>query len=271
MRIAPLTANLVKDDEGIWSAHSHEAVSYLEEGNDECFKIEDDSFWFNHRNRCIEALLRRHAPGGMFCDIGGGNGYVAAYLSKQGFPVMLVEPGRAGAANARRRGVATVVCATLGTAGFPSESLPAVGIFDVLEHVEKDGAFLSEIRRTLVPSGMLYITVPAFEWLWSDDDVMAGHFRRYTIRNLSARVREAGFEPVYSSYFFSLLPLPLFAMRSLPSLFGRRSLQRKNYANLHRARKPKLLDVVWERELAMISRGGFIPFGSSCIFAARKI
>lgn len=271
MTIDSLTSNLRMDDEGIWHSQLQEAVSYSSEGNDECFQIEEDSFWFNHRNRCIAALLNRHSPGGVICDIGGGNGYVAAYLSKIGFPTILVEPGRVGARNARRRGVEMVICATLATAGFSSASLPAVGIFDVLEHVENDSAFLSEIHRSLAVGGMLYITVPAFGWLWSDDDVVAGHFRRYNLRTLTETVHASGFETVYSSYLFSLLPGPLFAMRSLPSLFGKRRLARKSYAGLHRSKSGTWLDSVWSSELATVARGGNIPFGSSCILAARKV
>jgi hypothetical protein len=35
-----------------------EVISYSEEGNEACFQIEDQSFWFRHRNDCIRELVR---------------------------------------------------------------------------------------------------------------------------------------------------------------------------------------------------------------------
>jgi len=55
-----------------------------------------------------------------------------------GLEVVLVEPGSAGAANARRRGIRHVVCAALEDAGFIPASLPAISLFDVVEHMKED-------------------------------------------------------------------------------------------------------------------------------------
>jgi hypothetical protein len=39
-------------------------VSYLGEGNEACFEVEDQSFWFRHRNDCIRELVRSFLPRG---------------------------------------------------------------------------------------------------------------------------------------------------------------------------------------------------------------
>ena len=47
-----------------------EAISYPEEGNEACFEIEDQSFWFRHRNNCIRELVMNFPPRGHFgCHI----------------------------------------------------------------------------------------------------------------------------------------------------------------------------------------------------------
>jgi hypothetical protein len=51
---------------------------------------------------------------------------------------------------------------------------------EVLEEIGDGSRFARKIRRCLVPGGRVYLTVPAGNWVWSDDDVQAGHFRRYT-------------------------------------------------------------------------------------------
>jgi len=62
--------------EGIWYATHQETVSYPTDGNDECFGIEDSSFWFRHRNSCIVELVKMFPPqgSGPIFDVGGGTG-----------------------------------------------------------------------------------------------------------------------------------------------------------------------------------------------------
>lgn len=265
-----LPGQLDRGDDGIWYAQERQPVSYLEEGNEVFFELEDGSFWFQHRADCLVSMIRRFPPSGAIFDIGGGNGFVSRTLIDAGFEAVLVEPGKVGARNAMRRGIKTVICATLSTAKFGEGSLPSAGIFDVLEHVEDSAGFLREIHRCLSRNGRLYITVPAHSWLWSDDDVAAGHFRRYTLETLSAEVKAAGFAPLFSSYLFAPLPLPLFALRCIPSLFGKRALPRKTYNGLHKQRARWLTDRIWAAERSQIAAGRTIPFGSSCLLVAEK-
>ena len=134
---------------------------------------------------CIHAVIRLFPPAGTLYDIGGGNGFVALKLQSAGMDVALVEPG-AGARNAFRRGVRNVIQATMEDARFHPHSLPAAAAFDVIEHIADDVAFLRGIRERLVAGGRFYCTVPAIPALWSEDDVHAGHFRRYNRRTLDA-------------------------------------------------------------------------------------
>ena len=265
-----VSAHLARDDDGIWRAGAKEAISYLEGDNDACFEFEDKSFWFAHRGECIRSVVSQFPPPGTIYDIGGGNGFVTRTFLNAGFDAVLVEPGEGGVRNASARGIPTVVCATLATAQFRAESLPAAGVFDVLEHIEDDAAFLRELHRCLAPGGRLYITVPAYSWLWSDDDITAGHFRRHTIAGMRERLAATGFETIYATYIFSLLPIPIFVWRSLRSLFGRRTLPRKDYAGQHQPRARGLADRIWAAELRRLSRGRTVPFGSSCLLVAEK-
>ena len=259
---------LQRHPDGVWRGRGTEPVSYPEAGNNACFALEDSSFWFAHRNACLLALLRQFPTAGPFFDIGGGNGFVAAALESGGVPVVLVEPGAAGVRHAQTRGLRNVVHATLKETRFRDGSLPAIGLFDVLEHIDDEQAFLREIRRCLAPGGRIYLTVPAGRWLWSDDDLQAGHFRRYTRASLREAFDRAGFRPLLVSKMFFPLPLPLFLCRSLPSLFGRRRLAARSYSGLHRPRGRALMDRVWHWELARLGRGHGIPCGTSCLAVA---
>jgi SAM-dependent methyltransferase len=264
-------------DDGIWWSASRAQVSYPAEGHSQTLSVEDRSFWFGHRNACIEALVRRHPPagGGALLDVGGGNGFVAAALQACGFDVALLEPGAGGAANARRRGVREVICATLEDCGIPPASLGAAGLFDVLEHVSDDAGLLGRLHRALVPGGRVYLTVPAHGWLWSQADVDAGHQRRYTLEQVTTLLARCGFGLDHASYFFRPLPLPLLLARSLPYRLGlARAADARSIMRDHAARRSRLAGLV-RRALASeavhIAAGRPMRWGASCIVAAHAL
>lgn len=81
-------------------------------------------------------------------------------------------------------------------------------MMDVLEHVPDDVALLNEYVSSMETGGHVFITVPAFQYLWSGHDVFLEHYRRYTIPMLEEATKKAGLKPVKSRYFFgSLFPI----------------------------------------------------------------
>lgn len=200
--LSALATGLTQDADGIWQARARSAVDYPDEANAFCYGVEDGSFWFQHRNAVIVDAVRRFPPAGFIADIGAGNGYVSLGLQSAGFETIVVEPGPHGIANARTRGLGPLVRATLHDAGFLPGSLPAAGLFDVLEHINDDTGVLGLLHDVITPDGRLYVTVPAFQSLWSSEDELAGHHRRYTIDSLGAQLSAAGFRTEFVTYFF---------------------------------------------------------------------
>ncbi len=277
--IPQATTGLRLAEDGIWYAESSEALSYPEDGNADCFALEDNSFWFKHRNRCIGALLEKYTGpvDRPLLDIGGGNGTVAASLEEQGFPAVLVEPGPTGAKNAQTRGLKNIICATTHSAGFLPESLPAVGLFDVVEHIEDDLKFMRHIYSLMRPGGKLFITLPAYTWLWSGADESAGHFRRHNTRSSRDLLKASGFDMQFFSYIFAFLPLPSLILRSLPYRLGLQSGDQKvsqnNLAKDHMSQQSmgnKLVGKLLSWEVDRLARGKTIPMGGSCILVAQK-
>jgi SAM-dependent methyltransferase len=275
--LSHLAAGLRCGPDGIWRATKEEAISYPSEGNDQCFEIEDKSFWFQHRNACIVELIRRFPPRnkGPIFDIGGGNGYVAKGLMDAGWEVVLVEPGPAGARNAKARGLQHVVCATTQAAGFKDCSMPAIGVFDVVEHIDDDVGFLRHLWDLLEPGGMLYVTVPAYKFLWSEADVEANHFRRHTVAGLCGKFKAAGFETCFATYCFRVLPITVFLFRSLPFRLGFASAASDpgNAAKTHGTSQGLMVQTMrrlLSPETEAIAKGRVMRLGGSCLAAARK-
>jgi SAM-dependent methyltransferase len=261
---------------GIWRPTVADAgrLSYPADHNAACCGIEDDSFWFTHRNRCIIAAVRRFPPEGLILDIGGGNGFVARGLTDAGYETALLEPGSVGARNAReQRRLRTVINATIAEAAFRTGSVPNVGLFDVLEHIEDDRMFVRQLRDMVRPGGFLYLTVPAFDWLWSISDVDAMHYRRYTRRSL-ADVLAGGFEVIYSTYLFQrLVPLSIL-VRALPYRAGvARPRAAHAYEREHAVRRTTLAGVLrrmLEHEVSAIAGGKSLAVGSSLLVVAQR-
>ncbi|HYK41427.1 MAG TPA: glycosyltransferase [Thermoanaerobaculia bacterium] len=65
---------------------------------------------------------------------------------------------------------------------------------NVLEHIERDEAALSDMLSILPAGGRLALLVPAMQKLFGSLDERLGHFRRYERAELEAKVRAAGFE-----------------------------------------------------------------------------
>jgi hypothetical protein len=261
--------------DGLFFSVDKREISYPSEGNQNCFQIEEDSFWFNHRNNCIVEAVKKFSPNDVFFDIGGGNGFVAKGLEGANIQTVLVEPGINGALNARKRGLTHIVCSTLEDAGFKHKTIKSIGLFDVVEHINDDHQFLKSINSYLASGGTVYITVPAFNFLWSNEDVHAGHFRRYTLKKLSALLKETGFQVAFSTYIFSILPAPIFFLRTIPSLLGfsKNSDDLEKHKSEHAKKKGiinSLVQKIWAKELSCIKNERKIPFGGSCFIVAKK-
>jgi len=197
-------------------------------------------------------------------------------LADADFDVALVEPGNAGALQAKKRGLKNVICATLNTAKFKQQSLSAVGLFDVIEHIEDEHAFLQSIKDLIKKDGYLYATVPAYSFLWSNEDIYAGHFRRYTLMGICDILRSAGFHIEFSSYFFRFLTVPIFILRTLPYLLGFAVKTKKNTAisRDHTVNGPvteAILNAVLQPEIKKLQNKKSMLFGGSCLVVAKNL
>lgn len=82
------------------------------------------------------------------------------------------------------------------------ESLDVVFMMDLLEHVEDDMDFVHTVYRKLKVDGVLIVTVPAYQFLFSSHDVYLKHFRRYDYPTLYKLLSGNGFSVVKSHYFY---------------------------------------------------------------------
>ena len=187
--VALLAPELADDTLGFDSA----AFSDLE-------AIEDGHFWFEPRNRLMAGLTERFFPAARsYLEIGCGTGFVFRRMAARanGPDLSVLNFNRPG-------------CGLHNGAGKPAEwlqmdarSLPVreefdlLGCYDVLEHVQDDGAVLEEVYAALRPGGGAILAVPQHPMLWSALDERVHHVRRYRRDELEKKAKAAGFRVLF--------------------------------------------------------------------------
>jgi methyltransferase family protein len=264
---------LVQDNNGIFiSEEDSGKISYPESGNNDCFGIERDSFWFNHRNNVIKEILLKFPHSDNFADIGGGNGYQANFIKKN-FPekeIFLIEPGYQGCLNAKKYGVQNIYNIPFQKFDFKEKNIGGVGLFDVIEHIEDEISFLKDIVKYCVPKTLVYITVPAYDWLWSDTDDYAGHYRRYNSKLMKSIANKSGLDPLYIGFFMFYLPLPILFFRGIPyRIQGKRDqktlLKEASGNHIQSSLTVKIITLLNAFEIGSIHKFGRLLLGGSCI------
>jgi SAM-dependent methyltransferase len=150
---------------------------------------------------------------------------------------------------------------------FRDECFDLVSAFDVLEHCEPESGALKEMHRVLAPRGRLLLSVPAYQWAWTDHDVQAGHYRRYTRPRLLAAVEGAGLVVRRCTHGFAGV-FPMFAAERVVRRLRR---PEPNEGSLPQV-SPTLdsLFMKLSRVESRLLRRRDLPFGSSIFLSAEK-
>jgi SAM-dependent methyltransferase len=183
-------------------------------------EVEDRHWWFVARRAIVLRLIDRWVPAGStVVDVGcGTGGFIDALQSTHN--VRGIDPAPPALEACRARGLGAVLQGTAADrASWGALPVDAVTLLDVIEHVDDDVAVLHEAAMAVVSSGVVIVTVPAYQWLWSHHDELNHHRRRYTASRLRAAHRKAGLEPIQSGYFNSVL-FPLAVMQRAASGLG---------------------------------------------------
>ena len=183
-------------------------------------QIEDTHWWFRGRREIFTRLLapfeRRRLR---ILDIGFGTGAMLTFLARYG-DVIGMDMSADAIRFARTRCNVPMLLGDITQVPVETGSVDLVTAFDIIEHVPNDGAAFSELARICRPGGHMLVTVPAFQFLWGNQDVVSHHQRRYTLAELETHVRNAGFVPRRLSYFNALLFPAVAAVRVARRLRG---------------------------------------------------
>ena len=236
------------------------------------YALEAEHWWFRAKRALIMSLLRRFAPGARHgLDLGCGTGGMLAELAREPAGTVWVglDAEALALAFARRRGGDQLVQASAVRLPFRAESFDTCLCLDVLYHraVDSDRAALGECHRVLRGNGLLLVTDSAFAWLRSAHDEAVHGARRYTRGELLARIRAAGFTPLFTSYAYCLVFPAVVAFRLARRVGG--TAGRGSDVFPVPGPVTRLLSGVQALERGLL-RLIPLPFGSSVVCVARK-
>lgn len=225
--------------------------------------FEEHYWWFVGRRAIVFDLIRRYAMdrmGRIILDAGCGSGFLTDKLQAFG-KVCAIDFSHHALQLAYRRGVRLLANGSLDTLPFRDQKFDIITSLDVLEHLDDDMNAMSELNRICKNDGKLVIFVPAFQFLWSGEDNVSEHRRRYTRKELACKLQTAGF----SIDFLSYVNMFLFPVVTCVILFDRFFRPaRLNESNM----RPlpftlnRILSVIFRTE-AILLRWIRLPFGTS--------
>lgn len=241
---------------------------------------EDSHWWFASRTRALNAVMRPllpQKPDFRLLDIGCGAGNMIHHLSKYG-KVKGLEIDTRPVQKARQRGYDVDQFDATQPMPFDNGTFDAVTALDVIEHNQDDMAILADSYRILKPGGYIIITVPAFMWLWTHNDDLNAHVRRYTAAQLKQKLNQVGFKPKrisYNNFFIFPLAATLLLLRRLlgskPELASHHVDEEEYQVEMEPASPPvnAVLTLVGKVEAGLI-RYVDLPVGTSLIAVGQK-
>lgn len=237
------------------------------------YAVEDDHWWYVSMRRVADALLRGQLPrprGLSILDAGCGTGGNSAHLRRYG-AVTGIDYSADALRLARRRHGLRLARASVETLPFLDSSFDLVLSNDVLCHlgVANDARAVRELARVLRPGGVLFLQLPAYQWLRShhDEAVHTGH--RYTSTEVRRLLLAGGLQPRRVTYANSLLLPAAAAWRIVNRVVPARTQSERSDVRPVAGPVNTALRTVLGIEALLLSRRD-LPFGLSVIGVARK-
>ena len=170
----------------------------------------DAHWYYQSKARMLAAHL--DGPVRHVLDVGAGLGWFSRWMLENGHALSAtcVDPGYGADRDEEVNGRPLRFRRSVG----PTDA-DLVLMMDVLEHVDDDAGLVAEYAGLVAPGTPIFVTVPAFEFMWSAHDDFLDHRRRYTVPRLRAALAAGGATPERLHYYFASIFPAAFAVRMM--------------------------------------------------------
>ncbi len=220
------------------------------------------------RNFNLTNLIASKIRKGDVLDIGCGNGYLLGILGKKGIATYGIEPNKELITLAKRISPKARIFNMAGKDIYKlKRKFDAITMLDVLEHIEDDKSQLKKVHERLREKGKLILVVPCFKFLYGKRDENNGHYRRYSKKELLAKLDAAGFRIKELRYWNMLGFFPYFVSERLFDKELNTGLRTQAKKGILRSSANRILNIWFKNIENKINFG----FGLSLICIAEKI
>ncbi len=191
---------------------------------DELKRVQEIHWWFKGKREIVIDFLDRYSKrGGKLLDVGCGMGLMLDVLYNYGEPYgMDMEKV---AVDYCRSKLKNDLSDRIQQGSFPNDVpfdnnyFDTIIALDVLEHIEDDKNSMIRIHNMLKDDGVLIATVPALMSMWSYNDVLNHHYRRYEYEELKDKIIGAGFTIEKISFYNTKLFPIAYIVRKVKNAF----------------------------------------------------
>lgn len=188
------------------------------------YRLEEKYWWWVGRRKIIASIvdklnLKPVKSLDAGCGTGINLGYLSSFEASFGF-----DYSKYALQFCKRRGHNNIIQADAERLPFKDNSFDVITAFDLLEHVD-DTKALREFYRVIKPNGYLILTVPAFNFIWSNHDEAVHHKRRYSKNELKSIIEFNKFGVFKMSYWNYLLFLPVAFSRLIKKIIKNKQVK----------------------------------------------
>ena len=239
-------------------------------------EIQHTHWWYLARSEILESILKTYLDtdrNRKLLDLGCGPGQMRTMLSQFG-ELFSTDFSLTALEFCGDQSLDHLVLADGMELPLASRSMDIVCAFDVLEHFKDDAQCISEINRVLKPNGFLFLTVPAYQWLWGRQDIVSHHFRRYHAKQVEELLTEVNLQILKLTYFNTILFPPIALIRLAYRLINftvglQEASGSSDFSIPHSSLLNTLCWNLFRSEKKILRRQNF-PFGVSILCVSQK-
>ena len=232
----------------------------------EIYEVEENHWWHKSEREILLSLFNVYSKKDLLLNAGCGTGITSSILKRYTKIINIDISKEAIKYSLKRNNTNHIICDCL-RLPFKDNIFDTIIADNIIEHVDNDFSVMSEFKRVLRGGGIIILSVPAYNFLWSPHDDFAHHKRRYSKGMIKELAKAVNLRIIRISYWNSILFLPIAIFKIKNNLLKILNIGLKQSHSVLNNMLIKLLKI--EYHLVIIYNIN-LPFGVSIFTIVRK-
>ncbi len=221
-------------------------------------------WYYASKLEMLKKLISKY-PGKKILDVGAGSGFFSKSLMKTGKydECICVDTSytKEALGNCSDKSIRYVN-------SIDNYDATLVLMMDVIEHVDNDIGLIKTYLDKVPSGSIFFITVPAFQFMWSKHDVFLEHKRRYDLPLLRKTITESGLQIKQINYYYAIVFPIAGALRIFEKFQKNKPVESQLQTHSYVVNKILSLVCKWESNLFFLKRNKL--FGLTVVCVAEK-